>query len=70
MKFNPGTLYTDHQMDGIHEFWMENVEVIRECTLAETVTNDNIKRFWSTIIITLPEEPVRVDADSGYYTFY
>jgi len=58
------------------EFWREDVEVIRECTLAENApTTQRIESYWSTIIITLPEEPVRIATSglysiSGYYTFY
>jgi hypothetical protein len=29
-----------------------------------------IEQYWSTIIITLPEEPARVQAHSQYLTFY
>jgi len=59
------------------EFWMDGVEIIRECSFNEN--NDgfyggppgqDIRQYWSTIVIILPEEPTRVDAGSGYYTFY
>ena len=52
------------------EFWMDGVEIIRECSLDYISSGSDIRQYWSTIVITLPEEPVRVDADSGYYTFY
>jgi len=74
MQFYPVNLHVVHDDGSINEFWMENVEIIRECTLAEGETNDWINRYWSTIIITLPEEPTRVEIGLGishaYYTFY
>ena len=52
------------------EFWMDGVEIIRDCAIADAATNQDIRQYWSTIVITLPEEPTRVDTGSGYYTFY
>jgi hypothetical protein len=54
------------------EFWMDDAEIIRECAFYEgwTPANQDIKQYWSTIVITLPEEPTRIDTGSGYYTFY
>jgi hypothetical protein len=67
MHFSPSTLYN---VQHGKEFWMQGVEIIRECTLVEgTTTQQYIEQFWSTIIITLPEEPARVDTGNGYYTF-
>ena len=52
------------------EYWREDVEVIRECTLVENAPSGQVvEQFWSTVIITLPEEPVRVLA-GDYYTFH
>ena len=56
--------------DAYGEFWMDGVEIIRECAFLFGPASQDIRQYWSTIIITLPEEPVRVDADNGYYTFY
>ena len=53
------------------EFWMDGVEIIRECAFYPGMgANQDIRQYWSTMIITLPEEPTRVNPGSGYYTFY
>jgi hypothetical protein len=53
------------------EWKRDDVEIIRECELAEWADDTNvIEQYWSTIIITLPEEPARVQAHSQYLTFY
>ena len=54
------------------EFWMDGVEIIRECAFHEDYSpaSQDIRQYWSTIVITLPEEPTRIDTGSGYYTFY
>lgn len=61
-----------HQDTG--ELWeQDGVEIIRECAILEDYQNtpyDTLNEYWSTIVITLPEEPVRVQIDGDYYTFY
>ena len=57
--------------EGDSEFWMDGVEIIRECALREDYTGSmDIRSYWSSIVITLPEEPTRIDTGTGYYTFY
>jgi len=56
--------------EGDSEFWMDGVEIIRECAFYPLSTLQDIREFWSTIVITLPEEPTRIDTGTGYYTFY
>ena len=74
-NFYPGdNLWNDGDADDPdrkgREYWRHDVEIIRECSLVENAPDtQRIEQFWSTIIITLPEEPVRVDTGAGYYTF-
>jgi len=54
-------------------FGHDGVEIIRECAIMDDYENtyyDTLNEYWSTIVITLPEEPVRVQVDGDYYTFY
>ena len=58
------------------ELWeQDGVEIIRECTIIDDYQDTgtyyiDINEYWSTLILTLPEEPVRVLVDGTYYTFY
>ena len=60
--------------DDTDELWeQDGVEIIRECAIMDGYQNtyyDTLNEYWSTIVITLPEEPVRVQVDGTYYTFY
>ena len=57
------------------ELWVQDgVEIIRECTVMDDYQDTgtvfiDINEYWSTLIITLPEEPVRVLVGGDYYTF-
>jgi hypothetical protein len=76
-SFNPDLSFYGHDDDLIatlsggntpYEYILrDDVEVIMNCE----VSNEDSQwyDFWSTIIITLPEEPVRLNANGNYHNF-